>query len=227
MDNNISFNIGNFNLIKSDISLNKKNFTGFNDSDYKLVNLLNENNIDSAINNKLFVNSSAYIGFNLEDNNIKNNKIFNDNSLNVSGNSNFLEDITVNKDIYIKENSFFNNNIFINNSLILESEDITDLNIIYENTISLINYKKILANILENINSNNEKYSSINFISNNNDFISQEIASVNKKFIINDKNINCFLLVYILKINNKIITSKPILDTFIILNNDNIINISD
>ena len=42
---NVSHNMGEFKLIKADVNINKKNFTGYSDADYDMVNQFHKNKI--------------------------------------------------------------------------------------------------------------------------------------------------------------------------------------
>ena len=48
----------------------------------------------------------------------------------------------------------------------------------------------------------------------------QSIIPVNKKFTYNKIEINSFLLTYFIYYQNKIIEVKPIMDTFVLINNE-------
>lgn len=219
-------NIHHFPILKSEFAINNKNFVGFSDSDYNLVNQLNQNDsIDLAVKNNLYIGSSIITS--------------NDKKLSIISDSVFNGDITTNN-IFIKNNAFFNKNIIINNGIILPDEiiNLNDFNIDYNNKlIDIITYKSFLANIIDNtsnISNNLNNNGLIQFVntantsSNNSDkILTQSILSVNKKFLFNIKQndffIDCYLLAYVLKVNNKIITVKPILDTFVILDDNYII----
>lgn len=232
--NNINFNTGNFTLINSDISIiRNKNFIGYDDDDYELVNELNNFDINFScknngyINNNLIIKSKGFIGFNNEqlkdlnedtilnvngdietNSNLFSNNIFVDNDIKVDGISNL-------NNVYIKESLSLNNNLIFNNTIELEEECILQLD--YKNNlISIESFKYLLNNVIENIINLKKKYFGINFIGTS--FIRNMIISINKKFIYNKEDIFCCGLFYIIFYKNKLITSKPILDTFILFN---------
>jgi len=226
----ISHNMGEFKLIKSDVNINKKNFIGYSDGDYDLVNQFHKNSMDFSSKNNSFFGSSVFIGYDLTNKDVS-KKIFDICSsdqkfVNINYETNIHNNLYLNKNFYTKENAFFNKDIFISNCMSLDTEEINGKNIInYDSdnkTISLNTYKKLLSNILGQVkNSFGSKNSAINFITNqNNSYYTQSIMAVNKKYTSKkDDNfeLNCFLLVYIIKINNKIVSCKPVLDTFIII----------
>ncbi len=241
----ISHNMGEFKLIKADVNINKKNFIGYTDGDYDMVNQFHKNNIDFATKNNSFFNSSIFVGYDLTNKDVS-RKVFdisssNQKFVNINYETNLHNNLYVNKNMYVKENAFFNNNIFISNCMVLEEEEIVintnkKFGVIYDfdnKFITLGSYKILLSNIINKVKSNIiNKSPSLNFVTNQkNSYYSQSIMSVNKRFIIGSEEtqyINCFLLVYVIKINNRIITCKPVLDTFIIIDsNDEEVQIND
>ncbi len=233
MSKDISFNIGNFKILKSDINLNSKNFVGYDDNDYDIVSSLNSSNINIATNGSIYIKENLYLGYTEKDiqdkiiidsKNKDDNKINDSNiKLNVKGDSELNGDLFVSNNFFVKNNCFFNQDIFINNTLNLQEENISDILVINveSNNITLNTYKFLLSNILNNIKENtNKQVFSLKFVNPKN-MITQSILSVNKIFIIN-KNIklNCCLLVYILYFKNNLIDVKPIMDTFTIIDNN-------
>ena len=86
-------------------------------------------------------------------------------------------------------------------------------------SLSYSTYKFLLKNILDNTkNSSKKNISSIKFFNDNTNF-TQTIIPINKKFIFGDIHIYSFLLSYSVYFKNKIIEVKPIMDTFILINN--------
>ncbi len=234
----INHNMGEFKLIKSDVNINKKNFIGYSDGDYDLVNQFHKNSMDFASKNNSFFGSSVFIGYDLTNKDVS-KKIFDicasgQKFVNINYETNIHNNLYLNKNLYTKENSFFNKDIFVNNCLTLEQEHIKN-GIEYDpekKLISLESYKKLLSNIIQKVkNTNTNKFSSINFVTNqNNSYYSQIVTSVNKKIVLGRENtceLNCFLLVHMIKINGKIISCKPVLDTFIIVDNDEEVVIDD
>lgn len=230
----ITHNMGEFKLIKSDVNINKKNFIGYSDGDYDLVNQFHKNSMDFASKNNSYFGSSVFIGYDLTNKDVS-KKIFDicasgQKFVNINYETNLHNNLYINKNFYTKENAFFNKDIFISNCLTLDTEELNNKNNIINNqnvkTISINTYKKLLSNIISEVkNISNLKSSAINFVTNqNSSYYTQSILSVNKKFVFtkgDDIEINCFLLVYLIKINNKIISCKPVLDTFIIIDNEN------
>lgn len=230
----ITHNMGEFKLIKSDVNINKKNFIGYSDGDYDLVNQFHKNSMDFASKHNSYFGSSVFIGYDLTNKDVS-KKIFDICSsgqkfVNINYETNLHNNLYINKNFYTKENAFFNKDIFISNCLTLDDEQINFKNNIKYNqnikTLSIDTYKKLLSNIIAEVkNISNLKSSAINFVTNqNSSYYTQSILSVNKKFVFvkdDDTEINCFLLVYLIKINNKVISCKPVLDTFIIIDNQN------
>jgi hypothetical protein len=237
MSKDITFNVGTFKLLKSNISLGDKNFIGYGDDDYEIVSLLNSSNINIASNDSVYVKNNVYIGFNNQE--IKDKININteqikqaeqpeqpvqseQNNLIVKGNSELDGDVIVSGGLFVKNNCFLNQDIFINNTLNLSDEDISKVDFFKINNIniSLQSYKYLLSNILENIKiMSGKQICSLKFINQTN-FIVQSILSVNKKFIYNKNIINCYLLTYVLYNKNIIIDVKPIMDTFSLINDD-------
>lgn len=239
---NISFNVGNFKVLKSGISLSEKNFIGFEDADYQTVSDLHKSNINLAVKNDVYFQGSTFIGYDeneIIEKTIKINNLHESNSnkeqdeseenqdmikkLYVKSESNFEGDVVVNDKLFVGGNVFFNKEIFMPNPYVLENENIsnkTELKIT-ENSMSFITYKYLLKNILDNTksSSNKKNISSIKFFNQNN-LLTQSIVSINKQFLFNQIEINTFLLTYIIYFQNKIIEVKPIMDTFILINNE-------
>ena len=53
----ISYNVGDFKVLKSDINLNLKNFIGYNDDDLKIVSDFNNSNISLAVKDNVYINN--------------------------------------------------------------------------------------------------------------------------------------------------------------------------
>ncbi len=226
--------MGEFKLIKSDVNINKKNFIGYSDGDYDLVNQFHKNSIDFSSKNNSFFGSSVFIGYDLTNKDVS-KKIFDICSsgqkfVNINLETNMHNNLYMNKNMYVKDNAFFNKEIFLSNSIDLEEETINVKKSMFnynfnKKLLSINSYKKLLSNIIEQTKKTiTNKHSSLNFITNkNNNFYSQSIVSVNKKFILNKEiglYITCFMLIYVVKINNKTISCKPVLDTFIIIDSN-------
>lgn len=222
---NLDCNVGIFKVLKSDININEKNFIGFEDSDYNIVNDLNKSEIELAVKDNVFLGGSVFIGYEKDKIIDKTNKIDNINSskvLCINNESTFENNVNIENKLFVKNNVFLNKDIFMPNPFVLESENltlITDL-IITNDSMSFNTYKFLLKNILENTKiSDSKNISSIKFFNPTNMF-TQSIIPVNKKFIYNEIEINSFLLTYFIYYQNKIIEVKPIMDTFILINNE-------
>jgi hypothetical protein len=227
--------IAHFKLIKSDINLNGKNFVGFDDSDYEIISNLNDSNVSFAVKNNVSVGNSLIIGY--ENNNInttntnnqdnKNNQDNQDNPdnqnnyvLDVNGDTNIDGDLMIKEKLFVGNSVFFNKDIFLPNPIVLEDENISKITelTINPDSLSYSTYKFLLKNILDNTKSSSKKHiSSIKFFNNNTNF-TQTIIPINKKFIFGDIKIYSFLLSYSVYFKNKIIEVKPIMDTFILIN---------
>lgn len=221
---NLECNVGIFKVLKSDINLNEKNFIGFKDSDYNIVNDLNKSEIELAVKDNVYLGGSVFVGYEQDKIINKINEIDNLNSskvLLVNNESTFENDVNIESKLFVKNNVFLNKDIFMPNPFILDLEDLTctDL-IITNNSMSFNTYKFLLKNILENTKiCNGQNISSIKFFNPTNMF-TQSIIPVNKKFIYNEIEINSFLLTYFIYYQNKIIEVKPIMDTFVLINNE-------
>lgn len=130
-----------------------------------------------------------------------------------------------NTNLFVKNNATFNN-ISLNNSLFLKNEIINDIYLI-NYTITSLNYKNLLNNILSSILNSYQEQPSIIFNSTQNN-INSGLLSANKHFIVSDNVISAFILVYIIYSKSKILCLKPVLDTFILIDSsENIIKIGD
>lgn len=229
---------------------------GYTDTEHN--NLNNDTNLhikgDTEINGNLFVyqnvncdkqinvEQSVNIGF-------ENELPDNTSKLNVNGNSEFVGDNIVYGSEYIKNNLIVNdkanfyNDIFMSNSICLKKEIINNISIL-DNVMSVDNYKILLNNILLSIKHHNQSESSVlKFYSKKNNNIYSGLISASKKFIISnnkelstytdtpdksDKKILAFILVHGIYSNSKIISVKPVLDTFVLIDsNENIIKIEN
>ncbi len=230
MSKDISFNVGNFKVLKSDININSKNFIGYDDDDYETVEMLNSSDINIATNNSMCVKNSVYIGFDkdkikqkIEQMDNMDNLNKDNNNLIVNGNTELDGDVLVSNKLFVQSNCFLNQDVFINNTLNLPNEDLEQVDFFKfsETNISFQSYKFLLSNILENIKiTTNKQIFSLKFINKLN-FVVQSILSVYKKFFYKEKIINCYMLVYVLHNKNLIIDVKPIMDTFSLLDNEN------
>ncbi len=216
--------IGYYKLIKSDINLNLKNFVGFDDSDYQIITNLNNSDVSFAVKNYVSVGNSLSVGY---DNNEITNKINKDNqqnySLDVKGDSILDGNLILKEKLFVENSVFFNKDIFLPNPFVLEDENISKIPelTIGSDSLSYSTYKFLLKNILDKTKCSSKKQiSSIKFFNNSNNF-TQTIIPINKKFIFKDIQIHSFLLSYCIYFKNKIIEVKPIMDTFILINNDN------
>jgi hypothetical protein len=227
---------------------------GYTESEY--ANLNNDTALhikgDTEINGNLFVyqNINSDKQINVEQSiNIGFEKELPDNTsrLNVNGNSEFVGDNIIYGSEYIKNNLIVNdkanfyNDIFMSNSICLKKENINNITII-DNIISGDNYKILLNNILTSVKNNNQSESSVlKFYSKKNSNIYSGLISASKKFIISNNNFSAsntdnesgkkilaFILVYGIYSNSKIISVKPVLDTFVLIDsNENIITIGN
>lgn len=247
--NTIKTNKLNSKLSKSiNNVISDKSFIGYNENDYDNVeNLCNIDNInlfvknksqfcdDIISNNNLIVKKKTIIGATDDTDVEQNNKIYNEKTnLTVCGDSAFYGDSSIYGSECIKNNltvnnkSYFDSDITLNNSLTLKKEIIENV-FIHSNTISPEHYNLLLNNILSSIQNNNiNNFSLLKFSHKKNININSGLFSASKKFVLSKKNINAFLLVYIIYSNTKIIAVKPILDTFVIIDSkENIIKISN
>jgi hypothetical protein len=221
---NLECNVGIFKVLKSDINLNEKNFIGFEDSDYNIVNDLNKSEIELAVKDNVYLGGSVFVGYEQDKIINKINEIDNLNSskvLLVNNESTFENNVNIESKLFVKNNVFLNKDIFMPNPFILDLEDLTCTDLIITNdSMSFNTYKFLLKNILENTKiCNSQNISSIKFFNPTNMF-TQSIIPVNKKFIYNEIEINSFLLTYFIYYQNKIIEVKPIMDTFVLINNE-------
>lgn len=228
----IGYTEGEIANLNNDTSLHIKGDTEINGNLFVYQNI----NSDKQIN----VEQSINIGFEKElpDNTSR---------LNVNGNSEFVGDNIIYGSEYIKNNLIVNdkanfyNDIFMSNSICLKKENINNISIV-DNIISSDNYKILLTNILTSVKNNNQSESSVlKFYSKKNSNIYSGLISASKKFIIFDnkfstsdtnnvqgKKILAFILVYGIYSNSKIISVKPVLDTFVLIDsNENIITIGN
>jgi hypothetical protein len=221
---NLDCNVGIFKVLKSDINLNEKNFIGFKDSDYNIVNDLNNSEIELAVKDNVYLGGSVFIGYEQDKIINKTNEIDHLNSskvLHINNESTFENNVNIESKLFVKNNVFLNKDIFMPNPFILDLEDLTFTNLIITNdSMSFNTYKFLLKNILENTKiCNSQNISSIKFFNPTNMF-TQSIIPVNKKFTYNEIEINSFLLTYFIYYQNKIIEVKPIMDTFVLINNE-------
>ena len=227
----ISYHVGDFKVLKSDVNLNLKNFIGYNDDDLKIVSDFNNSNISLAVKDNVYINNSTYIGYNQNDiidkinKDIKNDQNDqNDNTykLDVKGDTNLDGNLIIKDKLFVSGSVFFSKDIFLPNPYILEDEDISlimMLNITLD-SLSFSTYKYLLKNILDKTkNSPKKNISSIKFF-NESSLFTQTIIPINKKFIFNQIEIYTFLLAYCIYFGNKIIEVKPIMDTFVLVNCD-------
>lgn len=228
----ISYNVGDFKVLKSDVNLNLKNFIGYDDDDLKIVSDFNNSNISLAVKDNVYINNSTYIGYNQNDIVHKINKDENGNGngnnndnkykLDVKGDTNLDGNLIIKDKLFVSDSVFFNKDIFLPNPFVLEDEDISSINIlnITVDSLSFSTYKYLLKNILDKTkNSSKKNISSIKFF-NESTLFTQTIIPINKKFIFNQIEIYSFLLSYCIYFGNKIIEVKPIMDTFVLINND-------
>ncbi len=231
----ISYDVGNFKLIKSDVNLNSKNFIGYDDNDYETISNFNNSDVCLAIKDNTFINKSLFVGYEQQDIihliNVQNDESSekespsepNDNikyTLDVKGDAMINGNAVINDKLFVGNSVFFNKDIFLPNPYILNEENISSNNEldITEDTISYSSYKFLLKNILDETKNNTKKnISSIKFVSDSTGF-TQSIIPINKKFIFNKIKIYTFLLTYFVFFKNKIIEVKPIMDTFILVN---------
>ncbi len=222
--NNNQNDIGYYKLIKSDINLNLKNFVGFDDSDYQMITNLNNSDVSFAVKNNVCVGNSLIVGY---DSNEITNKINKDNKqnypLDVKGDSVLDGNLIVKEKLFVENSVFFNKDMFLPNPFVLEDENISNISelTICSDSLSYSTYKFLLKNILDKTKSSSKKQiSSIKFFNDSTNF-TQTIIPINKKFIFEDIQIHSFLLSYCIYFKNKIIEVKPIMDTFILINNHN------
>jgi hypothetical protein len=224
----ISYNVGDFKVLKSDVNLNLKNFIGYNDDDLKIVSDFNNSSISLAVKDSVYINNSTYIGYNQNDiihkinKDINNDENDNTYKLDVKGDTNLDGNLIIKDKLFVSDSVFFNKDIFLPNPYILEDEDISSINIlnITGESLSFSTYKYLLKNILDKTkNSSQKNISSIKFF-NESTLFTQTIIPINKKFIFNQIEIYSFLLSYCIYFGNKIIEVKPIMDTFVLINND-------
>jgi hypothetical protein len=222
------------NNLNNDTSLHIKGDTEINGNLFVYQNI----NCDKQINVEQCIN----IGF-------ENELPDNTSRLNVNGNSEFVGDNIIYGSEYIKNNLIVNdkanffNDIFMSNSIYLKKEIMNNVSIV-KNTISSDNYKILLNNILVSIKNHNQSETSIlKFYSKKNSNIYSGLISASKKFIItnnkelstsidandkSDKKILAFILVHGIYSNSKIISVKPVLDTFVLIDSkENIITIGN
>ena len=243
---------------ENNLYIKSKNVVGYSDTEYSDLNNDTTLHVkgDSEINGNLFVyqniNSDKNINVQQCINiGFENESLDNTSKLNVNGNSEFVGDNVVYGSEYIKNNlvvnekAHFYNEILTSNSLCLKKEFINNV-VIVNNIISENNYKILLNNILSSIQNNDQSESSIiKFYSKKNKNICSGLISASKKFIIGhdptltnqteinpdnqlSNKISGFILVYGIYSNSKIISIKPILDTFILIDsNDNVVKIDN
>lgn len=243
---------------ENNLYIKSKNVVGYSDTEYSDLNNDTTLHVkgDSEINGNLFVyqniNSDKNINVQQCINiGFENESLDNTSKLNVNGNSEFVGDNIVYGSEYIKNNlvvnekAHFYNEILMSNSLCLKKEFINNV-VIVNNIISEHDHKILLNNILTSIQNNDQSESSIiKFYSKKNNNICSGLISASKKFIIghgpnliNQTVINSdnqlsnkilgFILVYGIYSNSKIISIKPILDTFILIDsNDNVVKIDN
>ena len=232
-------NFANDITCNNNLKIKKQVFVGYNDNE---INNLN-NNTNLHIKEDIEINGNCFVYQNINsDKNINVQQCINigfekelpDNTskLNVNGNSEFVGDNIIYGSEYIKNNlvvddkSTFYNDVFLNNSLSLKKEIINDV-IINDNKISNEHYKIILQNVSTSILKHSQKESSVlKFYSKKNGNIYSGLISVSKQFIINKQKFLSFLLVYGIYSNYKILSVKPISDTFVLIDTkENIVQI--
>jgi hypothetical protein len=216
--------------------------------DDELLELNNNKNLyvkgDSELNGNLFVKQNINLDKNIhvqQSVNIgfENEPFDNTSRLNVNGNSEFVGDNVVYGSQYVKNNLIVNdkanfyNDIFLSNSISLETEHIQNVTIT-NNTILPEHYKLLLKNILHSAQNYNQAESSVlKFYSKTNNNFYSGLISASKNFIIkniknmennsvfeSDENILAFVLVYAIYSNSKIISVKPVLDTFVLIDSE-------
>ena len=236
--------IGNFDI--NGITLALKNlFDSDNNENINQINNINlssnsepnsESNLESNFKNKnITKKSSSSNSHKNKTNNLKNKstKILNKNKskkkyinreLEINGDC-FINDNLYLKNNFMASNAFFNQNIFINNSLNLPSEkiklnyDFIDLNTNNFEQDKFYNFMlENMINSTKNLDLTSINFSSIKFYSEKNKYILPSIINISKKFVIDDEIFLGTGLFYVIFIKNKIIVSKLINDTFVILN---------
>lgn len=198
-----------------------KGYVGFSKED--IPKSSENNNFDLFCKNGIFAQKNVTIGKKT------NNNIKDDIVLSANGNIEINGDCYIEKDLFIKSNAFFNNSLLMNNSISLDSENLDKLEYIDLN-ISIDSYKSLLSNIINTtINNNlNDDVSSIKFYSDKTKFIAPSIVSINKKFKYKDNIIMSFGLFYVIFLKKKILSVKPILDTFTLIDKSyNLIKINN
>ena len=230
----IGYTEAEYNNLNNDTTLHIKGDTEMNGNlfVYQHINCEKQINAEQCIN----------IGF-------ENELPDNTSRLNVNGNSEFVGDNIIYGSEYIKNNLIVNdkanffNDIFMSNSIYLKKEIMNNVSIV-DNTISSNNYKVLLNNMLLSIKNHNQSESSVlKFYSKKNSNLYSGLISASKKFIIDnntelstsidandnsDKKILAFILVHGIYSNSKIISVKPVIDTFVLVDSkENIITIGN
>ena len=252
--NNVNLFVKNKSQFFDDVSCKKnlyvksQNIVGYSELEHSTLNGNTTLHVkgDSEINGNLFVsqNINSKKNINVEQSiNIGFEKELLDNTsrLNVNGNSEFVGDNIVYGSEYIKNNLIVNdkanfyNDIFMSNSICLKKELINSVTIV-NNVISGDNYKLLLSNILISIQNHDQAESSVlKFYSKKNNNIYSGLISASKKFIVENitenestQKILAFILVYAIYSNSKIISVRPVLDTFVLVDSkENIIKIGN
>lgn len=217
---NVNLFVKNKSIFSDDVNCKKilsakQNFIGYSDTKFNSLNNNVSLNVkgNTEINGDLSITKNLNIGFDKQ--------LINDNLFNVNGNSEIYGSQHINKNLSL------NNDLILNNSLSLNEEIIDNITII-NNIISVSDYNFLLNNILSSVkNHNQQELSTIKFNSKNNFNLSSSLISVSKYFILsnNSKSINTFILIYAIYSNSKIISTKPLLDTFTLIDfEENIID---
>jgi hypothetical protein len=211
---------------KKNIIANSQNFIGFSDSELSEVK--------SNINNNLLVKGNSLFYGNLSTHNISSKSInigFEEispeksiSTFNVNGESTFSGDniihgsAYINNNLMVSEQTVFYNDVFMSNSMYLKKEILKNITI-DNNYISSNNYKFLLTNILTSIQNHTKPSSVFKFFSGKNNNFYSGLISATKQFIIEHSNtqITAFILVYGIYSHSKLLSVKPVLDTFILV----------
>lgn len=218
-DNNNNLIIKKDSLFKNNVKIENNLYIG-----NKINNVHHNANLN--VQGDTILSGPVNIGF-------KNDIPSSSSALNINGNNEIYGDNIVYGSNFIKNNLFvynkttFNDDVYLSNTLSLDDEKINNM-IINNDTLTSADYKILLNNILNNLtNLEIKNNSSLKFISKNTSLCSS-VLSVSKNFIISNNKYTSFLLVYAIYSKNKIITCKPIIDTFILLNEkEQIVKIND
>ena len=244
----VGYSQAEYNDLNNDTNLHVKGDSELNGNLFVYQNINSDKNIN--------VQQSVNIGFENEllDNTSKLN--VNGNSEFVGDNVVYGSEYIKNN-LIVNDKANFYNDIFMSNSICLKKEIIDDVTIV-NNVISGDNYKLLLSNILTSIQNHDQSESSVlKFYSKKNNNIYSGLISASKKFIItnNSQKLNntnnslsteqtqlnvlteptkstekilAFILVHGIYSNSKIISVKPVLDTFVLIDStENIIKIGN